>query len=57
MFKNVSQWNGIKKRTRELEKSTIQLLWRWVKEAGESLSDEPQGSEIPEITEIDELFA
>ena len=27
----------------------------WVKEAGELLSDEPQDSEIPEITEIDEL--
>ncbi|MCC0178742.1 IS1 family transposase [Waterburya agarophytonicola K14] len=26
-----------------------------VEEAGESLSDEPPNSEIPEITEIDEL--
>ena len=27
----------------------------WVEKAGESLSDEPQDEEIPEITEIDEL--
>jgi len=27
----------------------------WVKEKGEKLPDEPQGEEIPEITEIDEL--
>ena len=30
---------------------------RWVEEAGESLPDEPQDDEIPEITEIDELYA
>ena len=27
----------------------------WVKEKGETLSDEPQDEELPEITEIDEL--
>ncbi len=27
----------------------------WVKETGETLSDEPQDEELPEITEIDEL--
>ena len=30
-------------------------ILNWIREAGESLSDEPQDSEIPEITEIDEL--
>ncbi len=29
----------------------------WVKEKGEKLPDEPQDEEIPEITEIDELYA
>lgn len=29
----------------------------WVKEAGESLPEDPQEDEIPEIAEIDELFA
>ena len=27
----------------------------WVKEKGQTLSDEPQDEELPEITEIDEL--
>ena len=36
----------------EIDHTTI---INWVKEAGASLSDEPQDSEIPEITEIDEL--
>lgn len=30
-------------------------ILNWIQEAGESLSDEPQDEEIPEITEIDEL--
>ena len=30
-------------------------ILNWIKAAGESLSDEPQDEEIPEITEIDEL--
>ena len=30
-------------------------ILNWIKEAGESLSNEPQDEEIPEITEIDEL--
>ena len=30
-------------------------ILNWIKEAGESLSDEPQDEEIPEIAEIDEL--
>ena len=70
MFKNVSQWHGTKAepssrlaaaaRTRcgaiarvtEIDHTTI---INWVEEAGESLSDELQDEEIPEITEIDEL--
>ena len=36
----------------EIDHTTI---INWVEEAGESLSDEPQDEEIPEITEIDEL--
>ena len=39
-------------RVTEIDHTTI---INWVKEAGESLSDEPQEDEIPEITEIDEL--
>ena len=39
-------------RVTEIDHTTI---INWVEEAGESLSDEPQDSEIPEITEIDEL--
>ena len=39
-------------RVTEINHTTI---INWVEEAGESLSDEPQNSEIPEITEIDEL--
>ena len=39
-------------RVTEIDHTTIM---RWVEEAGESLPDEPQDSEIPEITEIDEL--
>ena len=39
-------------RVTEIDHTTI---INWVKEAGELLSDEPQDSEIPEITEIDEL--
>ena len=38
----------------EIDHTTIM---RWVEQAGESLPDEPQDSEIPEITEIDELYA
>ena len=30
-------------------------ILNWIQDAGESLSDEPQDEEIPEITEIDEL--
>ena len=29
----------------------------WVEEAGESLPDRQQDSKIPEVTEIDELYA
>ena len=29
----------------------------WIEEAGMELPDTPEDSEIPEITEIDELFA
>lgn len=36
----------------DIDRTTI---INWVKEVGESLSDEPQEDEIPEITEIDEL--
>ncbi len=36
----------------EIDHTTI---INWVEEAGELLSDEPQDSEIPKITEIDEL--
>ena len=39
-------------RVTEIDHTTI---INWVEEAGESLSDEPQDDEIPEITEIDEL--
>ena len=39
-------------RVTEIDHTTI---IKWVEEAGKSLSDEPQDSEIPEITEIDEL--
>lgn len=39
-------------RVTEIDHTTIM---KWVEEAGESLPDEPQDSEIPEITEIDEL--
>ncbi len=39
-------------RVTEIDHTTI---INWVEEAGESLSDEPQDEEIPEITEIDEL--
>ena len=39
-------------RVTEIDHTTIM---RWVEETGESLPDEPQDSEIPEITEIDEL--
>ena len=39
-------------RVTEIDHTTI---INWVEEAGESLSDESQDSEIPEITEIDEL--
>ena len=39
-------------RVTEIDHTTIM---RWVEEAGESLPDEPQDEEIPEITEIDEL--
>jgi len=39
-------------RVTEIDHTTI---INWVEEAGESLPDEPQDSEIPEITEIDEL--
>ena len=38
-------------RVTEIDHTTIM---RWVEEAGESLPDEPQDEEIPEITEIDE---
>lgn len=41
-------------RVTEINHTTI---IKWVEEAGESLSDAPQDSEIPEITEIDELYA
>ena len=37
----------------EIDHTTI---INWVEEAGESLPDEPQNDEIPEITEIDELY-
>ena len=40
-------------RVTEIDHTTI---INWVEEAGESLSDEPQDDEIPEITEIDELY-
>ena len=36
----------------EIDHATI---INWVKKKGEKLSDEPQGEEIPEITELDEL--
>ena len=36
-------------------KITHPTILNWIKEAGESLSDEPQDEELPEITEIDEL--
>ena len=39
-------------RVTEIDHTTI---INWVEEAGESLLDEPQDDEIPEITEIDEL--
>ncbi len=39
-------------RVTEIDHTTI---INWVEQAGEALSDEPQDSEIPEITEIDEL--
>ena len=39
-------------RVTEIDHTTI---INWVEEAGESLPDEPQDDEIPEITEIDEL--
>jgi len=39
-------------RVTEIDHTTI---INWVEEAGESLSNEPQNDEIPEITEIDEL--
>ena len=41
-------------RVTEIDHATI---INWVKEKGEKLSDDPQDDEIPEITEIDELFA
>ena len=45
---------GIRGISRVTEISHTAIL-NWIQEAGESLSDEPQDSEIPEITEIDEL--
>jgi transposase-like protein len=53
MYLNGMGFRGIMRVT-EIDHTTI---INWVKEAGESLSDEPQDDEIPEITEIDELFA
>ena len=44
----------IVRKSAEIDHTTI---INWVEEAGESLPDEPQDSEIPEITEIDELQA
>ena len=51
MYLNGMGFRGIARVT-EIDHTTI---INWVKEAGESLSDEPQEDEIPEITEIDEL--
>lgn len=51
MYLNGMGFRGIARVT-EIDHTTI---INWVEEAGESLSDEPQEDEIPEITEIDEL--
>nr|WP_281291242.1 IS1 family transposase [Hyella patelloides] len=51
MYLNGMGFRGIARVT-EIDHTTI---INWVKEAGESLSEEPQDSEIPKITEIDEL--
>ena len=45
---------GIKGISRVTKISHVTIL-NWIQAAGESLSDEPQDEEIPEITEIDEL--
>ena len=45
---------GIRGISRVTKISHVSIL-NWIQAAGESLSDEPQGEEIPEITEIDEL--
>ncbi len=51
MYLNGMGFRGIARVT-DIDHTTI---INWVEEAGESLSDESQDSEIPEITEIDEL--
>ncbi len=51
MYLNGMGFRGIARVT-EIDHTTI---INWVEEAAESLSDEPPDSEIPEITEIDEL--
>ena len=51
MYLNGMGLRGISRVT-QISHTTI---LNWIREAGESLSDEPQDSEIPEITEIDEL--
>ena len=45
---------GIRGISRVTKVSHVTIL-NWIQAAGESLSDEPQDEEIPEITEIDEL--
>ena len=45
---------GIRGISRVTKISHVTIL-NWIQAAGESLSDEPQDEEIPEITEIDEL--
>ena len=45
---------GIRGISRVTKVSHVTVL-NWIQAAGESLSDEPQDEEIPEITEIDEL--
>jgi insertion element IS1 protein InsB len=51
MYLNGMGFRGIARVT-DINHTTI---INWVEESGESLSDEPQEDEIPEITEIDEL--
>ncbi len=45
---------GIRGISRVMKISHVTIL-NWIQAAGETLSDEPQDEEIPEITEIDEL--